>query len=150
MGNGVVARLALCSVGAMACTVVTVAPDGGAPGSTGGASGIGAGPSSGGGASGAGTAGAGGSAGQSSQDGGSPDGADGVASDSGNGTDGSIVRTLVYHQVTTETTGVDTSKGLAFSRDGSRAVFVVSESTYNVTVVNADGSGRHVVEPVSA
>jgi hypothetical protein len=135
--------------GIVGCTVVNVTSDGGAPGSSGSSSSGLAGSSGSGPSSGAGgspitgtSGGGGGQGGQSMQDGGQGGGSGASI--------GSVVRTLVYHQVTTETMGVDTSKGVAFSRDGNHAVFVVSGANYDVTVVNGDGSGRRIVESVSA
>lgn len=62
----------------------------------------------------------------------------------------SFIRTLAYHQTTTEEIGVDTTKGFAVSDDGNHAVFIVShDGQYDVTVVNADGSGRAVLDTIT-
>jgi hypothetical protein len=73
----------------------------------------------------------------------------GIGIDGGNGT---ILRTLVYHELTAdENGGVDTTKGIAFSRDGRRGLFDENiASNYVPTVVSADGSGKSGIDAVNA
>jgi hypothetical protein len=98
------------------------------------------------------------------QDGGDTGGAIGDAGRDGSnaGHDGSppldggqtpaVLRTLVHHQVTVEEhpqpDGITTTNvGIALSRDGKRAVYVVDDGMkYDVTIANLDGSGRWIVD----
>lgn len=64
---------------------------------------------------------------------------------------GPIVRTLVYHHLTAgENGGVDASKDIAFSRDGSTGLFSENDSAYRPTVVRSDGTERRALDSVSA
>jgi hypothetical protein len=64
---------------------------------------------------------------------------------------GPIVRTLVYHELSAgENGGVDTTKGIAFSRDGSRGLFDENVSNnYQPTAIGWDGS-KQIIDSVSA
>jgi hypothetical protein len=81
-----------------------------------------------------------------------PDGAasDAPNDDGGQGTNpASILRTLVYHQITSEPTGVDSINGYEpqFSRNGARVAFGYGVSGMNhVVMVNPDGTGRTEVD----
>jgi hypothetical protein len=65
---------------------------------------------------------------------------------------GPIVRTLVYHHLTAgENGGVDDSKGIAFSRDGTTGLFDENDSSgYRPSIVRSDGTGRRALDAVSA
>lgn len=69
----------------------------------------------------------------------------------GGGPQGPIVRTLVYHHLTAgENNGVDDSKGIAFSRDGTTGLFDENDSGgYRPTVVRSDGTGRRALDAVN-
>lgn len=91
----------------------------------------------------------------SSSSGSTSSGIDGGApvdgSDAG-GSKGPIVRTLVYHHLTAgENGGLDATKGVAFSRDGSTGLFSENDTGgYRPTVVRSDGTGRQALDAVSA
>ena len=65
---------------------------------------------------------------------------------------GSVVRTLVYHQITGgENGGPDGTKGLSFAHDGSVALFDENiAGNYTPTVINFDGSGKKAIDSMAA